>query len=63
MSDKSVAGINNPFDSEFPVDDAGKDQVVEEQKQKAIAYRKVIEEAALEGPDVLQTFVDAFAPA
>ena len=36
-------------------------QVVEEQKQKAIAYRKVIEEAALEGPDVVKTFVDAFA--
>ena len=32
-----------------------------EQAKKAIAYRKVVEEAALEGPDVLETFVDAFA--
>ena len=36
-------------------------QVVEEQKQKAIAYRKVIEDAAQQGPDVVKTFVDAFA--
>ena len=35
--------------------------IEKEQIEKAIAYRKVVEEAALEGPDVLETFVDAFA--